>query len=60
MNILQLSPYFHPYVGGQERYVRSLANALKNHGHNVEIYTSNSVKGNSVEYIDDIKIKDLT
>lgn len=57
MKILQVSPYFHPYVGGQERYVRSLCRALVDRGHDVEIFTSNFPKGKKHELIDGIEVR---
>ena len=57
MRILQVSPYFHPYVGGQERYVRSLGRALVNRGHVVEVFTSNFPKRKKYEVIDGIQIR---
>jgi glycosyltransferase involved in cell wall biosynthesis len=57
MRILQVSPYFDPYVGGQERYVRSLARALVDRGHIVEVYTSNFPRGKKYEVMDGIKVR---
>ena len=57
MRILQVSPYFHPYVGGQERYVGNLARALVNRGHVVEVLTSNFPKRKECEVIDGIQIR---
>lgn len=57
MKILQVTPYFHPYIGGQERYVRSLARALVNHGHTVQVFTSNFPKSKKNETIDGIKVR---
>lgn len=57
MKILQVSPYFHPYVGGQERYVKNLAQALVKHGHQVEVSTSNFPKWKKCELVDGIKIR---
>lgn len=57
MRILQISPYFHPYVGGQERYVRSLGRALVDRGHAVEILTSNFPKRETSEVIDGIQVR---
>ncbi len=57
MRILQVSPYFYPYVGGQERYVRSLAKGLIDRGHEVEVFTSNFPRGKRRETIDGIDVK---
>lgn len=40
MRILQVAPYFPPYPGGQERYVRALSQALAEQGHEVKVLTS--------------------
>jgi len=57
MRILQVTPYFHPYVGGQERYVRSLSRALVSRGHTVEVFTSNFPKSEESETIDGIQVR---
>jgi 1,4-alpha-glucan branching enzyme len=57
MRILQVSPYFHPYVGGQERYVRNLARALVNRGHAVEVFTSNFPKWKEHELVDGVEVR---
>jgi glycosyltransferase involved in cell wall biosynthesis len=57
MKVLQVSPYFHPYVGGQERYVRCLARALVDRGHTVEVFTSNFPNGKEYEVIDGIQVR---
>jgi glycosyltransferase involved in cell wall biosynthesis len=56
MRILQVAPYFHPYIGGQERYVRNLARALVKRGHKVEVFTSNFPKSKKHETIDGIEV----
>ena len=40
MNILQVSPYFHPHLGGVENHVYHLALKLKERGHQVTVLTS--------------------
>lgn len=57
MRVLQVSPYFYPYVGGQERYVRFLAKGLAVRGHEVTIYTSNFPKSKMRETLEGIDIK---
>jgi len=57
MRILQVSPYFPPYVGGQERYVRSLAKGLADRGHKVTVFTSNFPKGKKNKDIDGIEVR---
>ncbi len=57
MRILQVSPYFYPYIGGQERYVRNLGRALVDRGHTVEILTSNFPKSEKCETIEGMQVK---
>jgi glycosyltransferase involved in cell wall biosynthesis len=40
MNVLQIAPYFPPYLGGQERFVFNLARHLVRMGHAVTVLTS--------------------
>jgi glycosyltransferase involved in cell wall biosynthesis len=40
MNILQIAPYFPPYLGGQERFVSDLSRQLVRMGHAVTVLTS--------------------
>jgi len=40
LTILQIAPYYPPYLGGQEIYVQSLSEKLVERGHNVTVYTS--------------------
>jgi len=56
MKILQVSPYFYPFIGGQERCVQSLGRALVKLGHEVVVFTSNFPKGKKYEVIDGIKV----
>jgi glycosyltransferase involved in cell wall biosynthesis len=57
MKVLQVSPYFYPYVGGQERYVYELSRKLIEYGHEVTIFTSNFPKGKTFEVIDGIRVR---
>lgn len=57
MRILQVAPYFYPYVGGQERYVKNLAKALVRSGHEVEIFASDFPKGTGIERFDGIRVR---
>lgn len=57
MRILQVSPYFFPYIGGQERYVQSLSQALVDLGHSVEIFTSDYPKSTEHEKLRKIRIR---
>ncbi|PWB54272.1 MAG: hypothetical protein C3F06_05260 [Candidatus Methanoperedenaceae archaeon] len=41
MKILQVCPYFYPYLAGQEMFVLQLGKQLKKYGHSVTVYTSN-------------------
>ncbi|MCK4613810.1 MAG: glycosyltransferase family 4 protein, partial [Thermoplasmata archaeon] len=40
MRIAQITPYFHPHVGGVESHVRDLSRKLTELGHEVEVITS--------------------
>lgn len=57
MKILQVAPYFYPYVGGQERYVKNLAMALAARGHEVKVFTSNYPKSKKYEVIQGVEIR---
>lgn len=41
LKILQVCPYFYPYLAGQEIFVLELSKQLKKSGHSVTVYTSN-------------------
>lgn len=56
MKILQICQYFHPYLGGQEMYVRQLSKKLKDDGNDVTIYTSNHANISRHEKIDGIDV----
>lgn len=57
MRILQLVPYFPPYIGGQERYVYNLSKYLVRMDHEVHIITSNFPKSEEQEIMDGITIE---
>ena len=40
MKIAQVTPYFHPHLGGVESHVRDLSRKLVELGHEVEVVTS--------------------
>lgn len=40
MNIIQIAPYFPPYLGGQERFVFDLSRQLVRKGHSITVLTS--------------------
>lgn len=40
MKIAQVTPYFHPHIGGVESHVRDLARKLLERGHEVDVITS--------------------
>jgi len=56
MRILQVAPYFPPYLGGQERYIYNLGRALVNSGHEVCVLTSNFPQTVAIETVDGIKV----
>src|SRR5438552_3375641 len=57
MKILQVSPYFAPYLGGQERHVQTLSRKLIERGHKVTVLTTNYPKGQPpTQFIDGIRI----
>ena len=45
LKILQIIPYFPPYIGGQERYIYNLCKYLKKKGHEITIATSDYPHG---------------
>lgn len=56
MKILQIAPYFLPYLGGQERHVYDLSRSLLKLGHEVTVLTSNVPRGARYQEIDGIKV----
>lgn len=56
MKILQVAPYFIPYLGGQERYVYILSRYLVNEGHEVDVITANYPISKEYEKIDGITV----
>ncbi|MEA3202048.1 MAG: hypothetical protein QOE90_3476 [Thermoplasmata archaeon] len=56
MKILQVNPYYAPYLGGQERHVQTLARKLKERGHEVVVLTSNYPKSAPEETIEGIRV----
>lgn len=57
MKILQIAPYFIPYMGGQETFVYNLSKHLINNGHEVHVITSNFPNTQKCEEIDGITIE---
>lgn len=57
MRILQVAPYFPPYLGGQENYIYNLSKKLVERGHEVHVLTSNYPKTISNEIMDGISIE---
>lgn len=56
MKILQIVPYFFPYIGGQENYVKNLCKQLIKNGHCIDLITSNFPKSNKNENYEGIQI----
>jgi glycosyltransferase involved in cell wall biosynthesis len=57
MKILQLAPYFHPYKGGQEKYIYNLSKHLVKIGHEVHVVTADFPKSQECEVLDGIIIE---
>jgi glycosyltransferase involved in cell wall biosynthesis len=57
MKILQVCPYFYPYLAGQERYVLQLSKKLSKHGENVEVFTTNHLDLPRFELIENISVQ---
>ncbi len=57
MKILQVAPYFNPYMGGQEIYIYNLSKKLVEMGHEVHVLTSNYPKTIPYEIIDGITVE---
>ncbi|KKG09295.1 glycosyltransferase family 4 protein [Methanosarcina sp. 2.H.A.1B.4] len=56
MKILQVCPYFYPYLAGQERYVLQLSKKLSKHGDHVEVFTTNHLALPRFELIEKIPV----
>lgn len=57
MKILQVAPYFTPYVGGQERYVHNLSKHLVKLGNLVDVATSNYPKSDVFDSMDGFSVR---
>ncbi len=57
MKILQVAPYFSPFIGGQEKYIHNLSKYLVKNGHEVDLITSNYPLTTEYEKIDGINIR---
>lgn len=56
MKILQVSPFYHPHIGGIEKHVWELSNKLVKAGHKVTVYTSNVPKSEKHEINNGVEI----
>ncbi len=56
MKILQVCPYFYPYLAGQEKYVLQLSKKLQKYGEKVEVFTMNHSKLQRCEEIENIRV----
>ena len=62
MKIAQVTPYFHPHIGGVESYVLALSKELMKKGHDVTVYTTllpNTKENENVEGVNVKRIKPL-
>lgn len=56
MKILQVSPFYHPHIGGIEKHVWELSNKLVKAGHQVTVYTSYVPKSEKHEINNGVEI----
>jgi len=56
MNILQVSPFYPPHVGGIEHYVETLSKKLTELGHKVTVFTSNVPRSKEFEKSSNLEI----
>jgi glycosyltransferase involved in cell wall biosynthesis len=56
MKILQVAPYFTPYLGGQEKYIHHLSKKLVKNKQEVTVLTSNYPETSPYEFMDGIKV----
>ncbi len=56
MKILQIAPYFIPYIGGQEIYIKNLCKYLIKKGHDIDLIVSNFPKSKKRERYEGINI----
>ena len=62
MKIAQVTPYFHPHIGGVESYVLALSKELMKKGHDVTVYTTlipNTKENENIEGVNVKRIKPL-
>jgi glycosyltransferase involved in cell wall biosynthesis len=62
MKIAQLTPYFHPHIGGVESYVLALSKELMKKRHDVTVYTTllpNTKENENIEGVNVKRIKPL-
>jgi len=60
VRIVQVTPYFHPHLGGVESHVRDLSRKLVELGHRVEVVTAMYEPGQSrMEEVDNFKVHRL-
>ena len=59
MNILMVTPYFHPVVGGLENYSYNVAKRLVQKGHNITVICSSRDNTDTHDTIDGIEISRL-
>jgi glycosyltransferase involved in cell wall biosynthesis len=57
MHIIQIAPYYPPYMGGQEKYVYDLSRELVRMGHRVTVLTSDVPAGGQPEIRNGVSIR---
>lgn len=57
MKIMHIAPYYHPFRGGVESYIKNLSEAMVRQGHEIEVLCSNVPRGKAVETINGVKVR---
>lgn len=59
MKIAHVAPYYYPFKGGVETYLKGLSEALVKQGHEVEVFCANIPKGKQHEMINGVHVHRL-